>query len=170
MASTSQLEDHCFVGPILRQSRKALSLHFVEGPLAANCEVNPTVAGGALASESHVVPPGTDEWIMDGASKRFESKIDGAQLLATTGVRASGVLIDHMWRHSALGPPFAVDRVHLIQLRRVDFRNHTSHRHLRCPLNCSTAPPSNKKAETYAPSVRSIAAAIRRHSCIMFSN
>jgi hypothetical protein len=110
-----QLQHRGFGVPILRQLRQAGSGRIINRLLSPNGEMNPTVTLRATAGEACVVPPGTDQGIMNRTAMIFESEIDRLHVAAATCMRTKGVGIDYMRRHLSPASTCAIKIVHLLK-------------------------------------------------------
>ncbi len=82
--------------------------------------MDPLAAAGAATRESEILPPGSDEWIVDLAAVVLEAEVDGLEVLVTAEVGALGVRIDYMGRHLSLRAAAHVGAVHCFSIRFAD--------------------------------------------------
>lgn len=89
-------EDRRLILPIVGQVRQALGLLRGHGTLAPDREVNPVAAERTATDEPGVVPPGSDERVVDRPAVIIRAEVDGVEAAVAARVGAFGDWVDDL--------------------------------------------------------------------------
>jgi hypothetical protein len=96
------LQDRRMRVPVVRYLRMLGGFVSGDGALGANSEMNPAVAVRAAANEPGVVPPGSDQGVMNGPSVILQAEINRLHWLSAADVRTGGLGVDDVRSHLTL--------------------------------------------------------------------
>src|SRR5262245_454284 len=102
-------KDRCLGVPVVRQFWKCRCLVVAKSTFAADCEVNPAPTLGTASGKPRIIPPGSDQGIMDGGAVASQLKINALQTLLAPLMGTGGFGVNHVWGHLPFLPSLAIN-------------------------------------------------------------
>jgi hypothetical protein len=102
--------------PIIRQAGILIRFFLAHGSFGADGEMDPARAMRATTDEPRVIPPGSNEGIVNVTAMVFEAKVDRLHRLPTIGVGTKWIVINNMRCHLTLLAASSVEVMHHLAL------------------------------------------------------